>query len=155
VNANEQSVHDGIASPNDVVIKMTATGNPDFIVIPKYLAPLIRFVEVKAGNDKVWPHQQAVHDELRSDGFTVDVLQAEDFAPDAFSCGCENCGVFPIETCMTCGFCRACCESLHCSFYDYEEWSRDLDKQVEEDKKQAAAAVATIIAERELAKARQ
>lgn len=63
--------------PGALVIKMTATGNPDFIVIPKELASYIRFVEVKSGSDTVQPHQQSVHENLRREGFRVEVVRVQ------------------------------------------------------------------------------
>ena len=61
--------------PDAVVIKMTATGNPDFIVIPKAAIGLVRFAEVKLKDDLVPEHQQEMHSRLRSHGFQVDVLR--------------------------------------------------------------------------------
>lgn len=61
--------------PDAVVIKMTATGNPDFIVIPKTAISAVRFVEVKLKDDTVPEHQQEVHSKLRSQGFRVDVMR--------------------------------------------------------------------------------
>lgn len=64
--------------PDAAVIKMTATGNPDFIVIPKAAMAQVRFVEVKAGADVVHDHQQEVHLRLRSQGFQVDVIRVSE-----------------------------------------------------------------------------
>jgi hypothetical protein len=75
---SEQKILDDIGSADNVVIKMTALGNPDFIVIPIALADSIRFVEAKSGSDTVRPHQQSVHEKLRDRGFRVDVIRAED-----------------------------------------------------------------------------
>lgn len=64
--------------PDAAVIKMTATGNPDFIVIPKAAVGLVRFVEVKMKEDVVPEHQQEVHSRLRSQGFQVDVFRVSE-----------------------------------------------------------------------------
>ncbi|MGB6477512.1 MAG: hypothetical protein WBF15_00305, partial [Candidatus Sulfotelmatobacter sp.] len=61
--------------PDAAIIKMTATGNPDFIVIPRAALAQVRFVEVKAGSDTVHAHQYAVHEKLRSIGTRVDVAR--------------------------------------------------------------------------------
>ena len=74
MNASEKQVAAALTDGEHIVIKMTAPGNPDFIVIPKAAASLIRFVEVKADGDRVWSHQQTVHDSLRGDGLLVDVV---------------------------------------------------------------------------------
>jgi hypothetical protein len=82
--------------PDAAVIKMTATGNPDFIVIPKAAVGLVRFVEVKAGKDKVHQHQKDVHGNLRAKGFQVDVVRLSG-APhhnDVPEVRCEACGEY-------------------------------------------------------------
>jgi len=60
---------------DNVVIKMAATGNPDFLVVPADVIPRIRFVEVKSGRDTVKKHQLKVHKDLQATGFCVEVLR--------------------------------------------------------------------------------
>jgi len=71
--------------PDAAVIKMTATGNPDFIVIPKSVMSAVRFVEVKSGSDTVHEHQEEVHFRLRSQGFRVDVIRVSDNSIEQFA----------------------------------------------------------------------
>lgn len=70
----ERLVADSIEQNGDCyVIKMTAVGNPDFLVIPKEVASRLSFVEVKAGGDKIRKRQEEVQLRLHTAGFTVNV----------------------------------------------------------------------------------
>lgn len=61
----------------NVVIKMAATGNPDFLVVPAHAISSVRFVEVKAGRDTVKKHQLEVHKNLQERGFCVEVMRVQ------------------------------------------------------------------------------
>jgi len=125
---SEERVARALASPEVVVIKMTATGNPDFIVIPKSLADEVRFVEVKYGKDRVHHHQQAVHDGLRRVGFRVDVVRDPNLIEsehcqvcgskeDRCACKCTECGE---ELCDRCGECPD--DGCECTEKEMEEF---------------------------------
>jgi hypothetical protein len=96
-HSSEKTVADDIQyhDPDSIVLKMAAIGNPDFIVLPKSVVSQIRFVEVKYGKGKVFPHQKAVHEELRKQGFQVDVIRADEVPVHPVSSDdptCHDCG---------------------------------------------------------------
>ena len=83
VTKSERESASYLARNGDVVIKMTAKGNPDFIVIPEAAKPFVHFVEVKCG-EKPKPHQQAIHDGLRTRSLRVTVLNRYEKSVDAW-----------------------------------------------------------------------
>jgi hypothetical protein len=129
VTRTEEQVASSIANGEDsLVLKMTATGNPDFVVIPRALVNKVRFVEVKSGTDKVHSHQQAVHENLRWEGFRVDVVRVQEgksaIEPPPPSKRCLECGE---ELCECCGECPN--EGPCACAVEFEKYLRDSDPE--------------------------